>query len=356
MIALHSGHQLFRVLVQFCGTVVFVACLIKTTAAQPLGNGQFDVVDAGGLTVGVIHLEWNELTYTEPGGPVYLYRRDPNFDTADGRFVGFYNRALARVLKFPRSGSGYYFTADLDDAFPTDRRSRDVIRPRGVINRNGIGTAGVHGGVVGGRGIGQFHPPVPVLPPIGLPTTVLPNAAMQSRTVPLPDLPPVTVQLVNGGPRDVQVTLLDRKTNQTFGRRIGVGQTQPMTLQRDGGAKIIETYEEVGPLGDVIAQERVDYVPPPVRYELTVHQWRVQSVSIDRTLPGGGVIDDVNIQGRAVGSFPLPSGAALTTGTIDVYRTARAAGNGATIAPLVPDESLPGERVSPLEKAILGLP
>ena len=337
-------------------SVFCLVCLVNLARAQPLGSGQFDVVDAGGLTVGVIHLEWNELTYTEPGGPVYLYRRDPNFDTADGRFVGFYNRALARVLKFPRSGSGYYFTADLDDAFPTDRRSRDIIRPR-----RGWGGGGFGGGVArGGLGLRPGYSAVPVLPPVGvrspvLRPPVLPAAAVQTRTVPLPDLSPVTVQLVNGGPRDVQVTLLDLKTNQTFTRKIGVGQTQPMTLKREGGAKVIETYEEIGPLGDVIAQERVDYVPPPVRYELTVHQWRVQSVSIDRTLPGGDVIDDVNVQGQAVGSFPLPSGSNLTAGTIDVYRAARAAGNRGAIAPLVPDESLPGERVSPLEQAILGL-
>ena len=335
----------------------------QTVRAQPYPSGVFDVVDAVGQPVGIIHVEWNELTYTEPGGPVYLYRRDRTFDTADGQYIGYYNRTLARVLKFPVRGVGRYYTADLDDPFPVDRLSTQSIRPRRGGRVGGGLLGGIDRGNLGlnpsfGYGGGRFPgvPPIGV-PPVGVPLPpLLPSAAVQTRTIPLPGLPPVTLRLFNGGPRDVQVTLLDRKTGKSFSRKIPTGGTQPMTVKRDGGAKVIEAYETVGPLGDVVTQERVDYIPPPIRYEVTVHQWRVQSVSIDRTLPGGDVIDDVNIQGQAVGSFPLPPGQELTAGTIDVYRVARSSGNGAAIGPLVPAEDLLGERVSPLERAILGLP
>lgn len=328
------------------------ACAILVPA--PAGSAQsFDLVEPGGAVTGRILIQSGNLTYWDIGGERVRYRRNKSYDTPDGRFIGYYNTPLARVLKFPRSGVGRFLYADLDDPFPADAYSfRHVHRTR---------TQPVWPLLPVGP-VGPFLPPGP-LNPVGplIPTgPLLPvppptqSVLLDSQRVPLPDLPPAQLKFFNGGNREIEVTMRDaRNPGAVRSMRIAPGTSQPVTLHRDAGEQLIERFDVVTPAGDIITEEKTHVIPPPRRYELTVHQWRVQSVAIDRTEGANNAIEDVNFQGQAVGRFRLPPGPQLHDGTIDVFQEARSMGNQGAVAPLVPKEDLPGDPVSPLERALM---
>ena len=78
-------------------------------------------------------------------------------------------------------------------------------------------------------------------------------------------------------------------------------------------------------------------VPPAPRYELVIHEWKLQSVAIDRTGKSPNVIEDTNFQGKGIGRFLLPPGDQLKSGTLDVVRTALEARNAGSVSPLLDD-------------------
>ena len=205
---------------------------------------------------------------------------------------------------------------------------------------------------------------VPVVPPaVGYPPPAPPRSTLlDTRRTPLPPLPPVTVRLVNSGEPELVVTI-DDAIEPGRGRRVRIpgGSHVDVTLRRDAGERLTQQFEVMDVYGNVDVQTKTRDVPPPVRYLVSVHQVRVQSVAIDRTAParaatgGAGVIEDVNLSGKPIGSFELPNGPSLTDGAIDVLRAADAQGNAAGMLPLTDgrDAPPPGGRLSPLERAIL---
>ncbi len=79
-----------------------------------------------------------------------------------------------------------------------------------------------------------------------------------------------------------------------------------MQLPRDAGGRSVEVYQALGLDGTYQNREVVREIPPTVRYQVTIHQWQVQSIAIDRTGKSPNVIEDVNMQGRGLGMFSLP--------------------------------------------------
>jgi hypothetical protein len=180
------------------------------------------------------------------------------------------------------------------------------------------------------------------------------SVRLDSKTIPNPPLAPARVVFRNDGPREVQVAIIDSQNpSGTQSMRIQPAAAVEVTLERDAGARQVSHYRVITPLGEWITREFVTEVPPPIRYEVMVHEWAIQSVAIDRTGKSPNPIEDINYQGRGIGRFPLPPGPELRSGTIDVYSEARRRQNQGSIPPIVPAEDLPGNNVSPLERAIL---
>lgn len=323
----------------------------------------YELVDPSGLVGATVEVDRGRLALVERTGERLYFSREARYDSPDGRFVGFLNFELNRILRFPRSGSGQMQTADLDDPNPQFRHTVRIVRPFGstaIIRQAPL--SGFGGPVVPfDRSAGPVMIPpyhlVPYVDPyitgyrglIPQPQSVL----IDSQTVPNPPLPPARVTLRNDGPREVQVSVVDMKNpSGTRSMRIAAGDFVEVSLDRDSGAKQVQKYRVVTALGETISKEIVRDVPPTARYELVVHEWRIQSVAIDRTAGAGeNPIEDINFQGRGIGRFLLPPGPELQSGTIDVYSAARSRGNEATIAPIVPDDNR-GDDSSPLEQAI----
>ncbi|MCC9645355.1 hypothetical protein LOC71_24000 [Rhodopirellula sp. JC740] len=349
-------------------------------------SGEYDLVEPNGVVTGRISLRRGRLIYRHGDGQQIVYSRVRRFDTPDRRFLGYYNTFLARVLKFPRSGFGNFLYADLDDFVPFPQSSYRFVRPAGLGPIAGPVYGPWAGGYVewagplvngvvwghsnyGGFGLPQFGPapslgwtgfdlplgPVPVSP---IPLNPGP-VPVDSRRVPLPDLAPANIQFTNSSERDVNVTLSDsRQAGLTKTFRLAPGETEAVKLRRDAGYEWVETYELLSPDGQWVTRETRRSIPAQPRYEIVVHEWRVQSVAIDRTARGNNRIEDINMQGRGIGRFLLPPGPELRDQTIDVFQSARAMQNQGSVTPIVPDEQLqqqyrPSDRVSPFERAIL---
>lgn len=314
-------------------------------------NGQsFQLVEPSGQVTGKIRIDRGLLTFFDAGGQPITYVRDRRYDSRGGDLIGFYNAALARILKFPRSGLGQFLYADLDEFAPRDRLSVRSVRPIG----HGHPVNPPHRGLFADAF--TYSVPLPnagaaFIPPIGQlgPQSTL----IESKRVALPAIEPVELTLLNGGDRAIQVTLFDAKRpgkKPTF--QIHPGQSETIRLPRDASERLVQTYEVITPGGAALIQEKTRLIAPPPRYQITVHQWRVQSVSIDRTVAGQNRIDDVNVQGQPVGSFRLPPGSDLQSGTIDVFTEATAALNQGAFQPIL-SERKSRDSMSPLERQIL---
>lgn len=181
------------------------------------------------------------------------------------------------------------------------------------------------------------------------------SVLLDSRVVPNPPLPPVEVQLRNTAARDLHVALIDLQDSSVVrSMQLRSGESAGVRLARDSGATRISQYRTYDAWGYPVIEEVVTPIPPEPLYEAVVHEWAVQSVAIDRTGKSPSPIEDINMQGRGIGRFVLPAGNNLQPGTIDVYRLAKAANNPGAVAPLVPEERLPGSRgATPPERAIL---
>jgi hypothetical protein len=346
--------------------LAMIVCGALLSGSSALGQQQFELVERSGLVSGVIEVAPGRLLVHERTGERILYSRDPSYDSGDRRFAGYFNATLQRVLRFPRSGSGVLQVADLDDLEPRYLTTTRVVR------RVGSGPPG--GAWQGGLGHAAHLPlvpgyPVNVIPPIDTPyppafpyppgfpaTSPLPQSVLiDSTTIPNPPLPPALVQFRNDGPRDLQVAIIDSQ-NPSGSRtmRIAPAAAAEVELERDAGATRVSHYWVITPLGETVTREVVNEIPAPLRYEVVVHQWQVQSVAIDRTGKSPNPIEDINFQGRGIGRFPLPPGPELQSGVIDVYRAAVSQQNPGAVAPIVPAEDLPSDDgPSPLERAIL---
>ena len=311
---------------------------------------RFELVEPSGLVSATVEIGRGRLLVYERSGERIYFSREGRYDSADRRFVGYFNFESNRVLRFPSSGRGVLQTADLDDVAPQFQNTIRVARPLGAIpDRNTI---------AGTPPIVSDYTPSPYADPYASGyRSALPRAQsvlIDSETIPNPPLPPVRVVFHNDGPREIQVAVVDLKNPPgTQSMRIQPAAAVEVQLARDGGSKRVEHYRVVTPQGDSITKEFVTEIPPTLRYQVVVHEWVMQSVAIDRTGKSPNVIEDANFQGRGLGRFHLPPGPQLQSGTIDVFTAALTRGNQATIRPIVPGDPLPNDTASPLERAVL---
>ena len=339
-----------RTLIRLTGSLLLI--VFGATGAPCLGQ-DFQLLDDAGGDVGVLALTRDGLSVRQATGKLIRYQRAIDFDSFDGRFIGFRHRPTARVLRFPVSGRGRLYLANLRHPVPRFLGSGRFVRP-----------------IVGPPHAWIVHPfngPWPMTPwvygydlaPILDPSIVgfcrraplRTTFLLDSQTIANDPLPPVDVQLFNDGSRDVQVQLNDLanpSAQQTM--RISPGTASTVRLQRDAGGTQINRYQVYAGFGEWITRETTFVIPSPIRYELVVHEWSMQSIAIDRTGKSPQMIEDVQYQGRGLGRFLLPPGDQLQAGTIRVVRTAKQQQNQGSVAPLLPSE--PTRQLSPLERAL----
>lgn len=328
----------------------------------------FELVEPNGFVAATVDTGPGRMIIYEHTGERLYYSRDASYDSGDGQYVGYFNFDLNRVLRFPRAGSGRMLLADLDDFRPHFAFSRRHVRRIGRVGRPVVVVPG--GFQPGGFQPGGFQPggfvpggfvPVPgfgggfvapSLPYMPQPQSVV----LDSKTIANPPLEPVRVALRNGGPRDVQIGIVDLlQPGRTKTMRLPAGGSADVMLQRDAGGREVQNVRVVTPTGDVVTREVVNDIPPRPRYEIVVHEWQIQSVAIDRTAgAGANPIEDINFTGKGLGRFPLPPGVDLQPGVIDVYAAARSRGNGGDVSPiLATEDGAYDDGPSPLERAIL---
>ncbi len=153
-------------------------------------------------------------------------------------------------------------------------------------------------------------------------------------------LAPAEIELKNSHRYALVVALGDTRKGQEFEQlRIEPGESLVVTLDRDAGARYVETIEVRLP-GGVWDQRRfVTEIPPQALYDLSVYEEHLQSIAIDATGTSPNVIEDVNYVPKSVGWLPLPGGPAMPqSGVIDVYARAKAAKNPGAVRRLDPDQ------------------
>lgn len=331
---------------------MFIAvCLIGSMAALASAQ-QFEIVDPVGQVTAVAEISRNRLVVIDGSGQRSDYIREARYDSTDGQLAGFFNVVANRVLRFPKSGFGNLFSADLNEPVPQFRQTIRTVRPRQNVATNRPALSPDHGYVSPGYvppgyGNGYYSP---LAPRIVRSQSVLIDTEVVSNE----PLPPVTVNLANSGSRDLQVELVGLAqsiSNQKI--RLAPGESRPVTLQRDSGGQQIDYYRVISPTGETFTKQIATPIPAAPLYEVVVHEWAMQSIAIDRTGKSPNAIEDISFQGKGIGRFPLPAGSNLTSTTIDVKRVAQAAGNPGAVAPLVPANSI-NERPSdePLDRAL----
>ncbi|MCS7467237.1 hypothetical protein NZK35_11340 [Stieleria sp. ICT_E10.1] len=342
-----------------------ILCVTASCAVHPCSAQDYQLVEPSGVITGDVYIRPGQMVVHDANGRQYLFQRDRSFDSFDGQYAGYWLPPVNRVVRFPRSGRGRLLVSDLDDVFPRYVFSRRSVRPVGR-------QAGHHHHHHHGP---AFIPPY-FLNPYGYPafgygwqsfgTTLsvgprrfhrpsLQSIVIESNIVPRQPLSPVTAKLLNTAQREVRVTVTDRVApDQSKQIPIAPGTSQPVVIQRDAGADLVRHVLTYAPDGSQLTREVTTPIAPVPRYELTVHEWRLQSVAIDRTGKSPSVIEDSNFQGRGLGRFEIPPGDQFTGGTLDVVRIALRAGNQGTVAPLLDDQDdAPLRPVSSLEQMLL---
>lgn len=189
-------------------------------------------------------------------------------------------------------------------------------------------------GVAGGQVLLQplSYAPGQMWVPLAVP--VLPAFEPFWRTVsqqisPNPPLPPAELGLVNTHRHALLVLLADQRLpGKTRQIRIEPNQTATVTLDRDSGATLVETYEIRSPSGLWDRRQFSTPIPSQPWYDLSVYEVIVQSIAIDRTGKSPNRIQDINYMPKSVGWMQLPAGAQLPpSSTMDVLSEAKAANN-----------------------------
>lgn len=346
-------------------TLVVVFCIFSNSLST-IEAADLQMVDGAGVVTGVIDVSRQGLQVYEYSGNRFFYERAPRYDSPGGRYLGFYNLLLNRIIRFPRNGYGPIERADLDTPFPQFVPGSVFIEPIGSnpgfnpylidwlnpapgIYPGGYVTPGYpywggsYGGIgyIGGYYVEGIHLSVGGIRPPLLPPSYAPAAPqtllLESREVDKPNLPPVQIEFINSHNETIVISLTDNfHPNRRPEYQLAPGESQRVQLPRDAGKTRIEVFQTVDAVGVPIEQEtRVD-VPPTVRYQVIVHRIRIQSIAIDRTGTSPNPIEDINTQGIGVGRFTLPPGDQLTSGVIDAFGIAQAAGNRGTVAPILP--------------------
>lgn len=377
--------------------MINIAAILLIPSTSSLAAGDLEMVDAFGNITGVIDVSNRGLSVFENSGARLFYQRAPRYDLPGGRYLGFYNLELNRIIRFPRSGRGPVERADLDTPTPRFVPATVSVRPIGSgpgfapyighwLNqptaplRPGIGStpfgSGMYGAVPGGRYGGGYQPygtggsygiggsygvgtgyavsgielnvgPITLTPQRdlrpalsglrsnGLSRSQPRSVLLDSNRINKANLPPVKIEFFNSSDDSIVVTMTDAvNPGKKPQYRLAPAQRQAVLLPRDAGQTRVDVYQTTDVTGIPIEQEvRVD-VPPAPRYEIVVHRVRIQSIAIDRTGKSPNPVEDINVQGVGVGRFRLPPGDQLTPGVIDVYQVAQAAGNQGIVAPI----------------------
>jgi len=356
-------------------TALLLAGWIGFWAANIGSAADLEMVDGLGNVTGVIDVSSAGLSVFENSGDRFFYQRAPRYDLPGGRYLGFYNLELNRIIRFPRDGYGPVERADLDARVPRFVPATVSVRPIGSGPAFGpylrtwlrqshagnqlfavplfgaplFGAPSYGTPSLGGWSYDSGYPPPtssPWHPQLSLGSVPMTSGRLpgfqprsmllESKTVPNASLPPVEVEFVNTHDDSLIVTLTDAKNpgNQPQ-YSLKPGESRRVKLPRDNGFTRVDVYQTTDVTGLPIEQEVRVNVPPKVRYEVVVHRMRIQSIAIDRTGKSPNVIEDVHRQGVGVGRFQLPPGDELTSGRIDVYDAAVAANNPGSVAPII---------------------
>ncbi len=336
----HRGMKQMRAL----AVLIIASCFGANAWSQ-----QYEFVDPAGQVTARAEIQRGRMVVLDNRGETSSYVREARYDSPDGQFFGYVSVGNDRVLRFPRSGTGIFYSADLSEPQPQFRRAVRSVRPAQLAAPSQPYPSPLLPGYHDPSDYyGNGYYDSPFAPPIARRQSVL----IDSEVVANAAVPPAVVNLHNSGNRELQVELVGLVSgiaNETV--RIAPGERRPVELQRDSGGSRIDSYRVISPTGDVFTKRLTTPVLPAPFYEVVVHEWAMQSIAIDRTGKSPNPIEDINYQGKGIGRFVLPAGTELTSGTIDVRRAALAAGNPGAVAPLVPtDDKRPSDE--PLERAL----
>jgi hypothetical protein len=180
--------------------------------------------------------------------------------------------------------------------------------------------------------------PVPIVPIVPVPPVLKPARVLVSRTVsPNPALSDVTTLLKNNHSKEVWVLVTNLETGSNEKIKVPPGASKSVVMKRDAGATATEIYDVRMPTGLVERRTVKTTIPPKVLYDVSVYELVVQSVSIDRTVPGGK-IDEVNRQPKGVGAFQVPAGDRFKGGPSDIYENAASRSNPNSVRTIDPEK------------------
>jgi hypothetical protein len=144
--------------------------------------------------------------------------------------------------------------------------------------------------------------------------------------------------LYNSHSKEIWVVVADlADPSQSLRLKIPPAQAETVSLARDPGATLVEIHQFATPYGDLRRDEFVTQLPPAVRYDVSVYELILQSISIDRTVPGGR-LEGTNYSPRSIGLFPIPPGAVLQDGRLDVYELAKQQENPGAVRRIDPGD------------------
>jgi hypothetical protein len=192
-------------------------------------------------------------------------------------------------------------------------------------------------------------PQLPVVQPL--------YRSVSQNVVSNPPLEPARVVLQNTHSDTIIVLLADLRGGGGSKKiRIPSGASETVSLDRDSGATIVETFEVRSLSGFWERSESRIAVPPASLYDVSVYEVFLQSIAIDRTGSSPNPIEDVNYQPRSIGLFVIPPGNQMANnGVLDVYRTANAARNPGSVRRLQQEDHEKPNASAPVDplKAIL---
>lgn len=144
------------------------------------------------------------------------------------------------------------------------------------------------------------------------------------QVVPNPSLRPAEVTFTNEHSRELWLLVADLRSPSKPRRfRIKPTETVSVEFERDAGARLVETLETRGRV-----EEYAYELPPQQLNDVSVYEFFLQSVAIDRTKRGNGKIEDINWSPKSIGIFPIPPGNLLRDKvTIDFYGEAKSESN-----------------------------